>query len=134
MADRRLLGMDWNRFWDSTFWGRVKKVSARASIIAALVAIAWFSYTIWRDRSVVQSQPTPSQLGSSIVNLWTPTYVIGGCLILAAVVHLLAAFMSRRGLKKQLADVSETNETLTGDLNAAHVALGMDGKEEREGM
>lgn len=39
------------------------------------------------------------------MNLWTPTYVIGGCLILAALIHLLAAYMSRRKLKRQVAQL-----------------------------
>jgi hypothetical protein len=94
--------MDGNRFWDSPFWDKVKKLSALAGIVAAFVGSAWFAYTIWRDRSVGQPQPSSSQPGGSILSLWTPTYVIGGSLILAAVTHLLAAFMSRRILKKQI--------------------------------
>ncbi len=122
--------MDGNRFWDNPFWDRVKKLSALASIVAAVVAIAWFAYTIWRDRSAGQSQTTPSQPGGSFVNLWTPTYVIGGCLILAAVIHLLAAFMSRRSLKKQIAQLEEertSNSWLQTiairEANAIHVVV-----------
>src|SRR5437016_1335811 len=99
--------MDGNRFWDSPFWDKVKKLSALAGIVAAFVGSAWFAYTIWRDRSVGQPQPSSSQPGGSILSLWTPTYVIGGSLILAAVTHLLAAFMSRRILKKQITHLEE---------------------------
>src|SRR5260370_39704270 len=93
--------MDGNRFWDNPFWDRVKKLSALASIVAAVVAIAWFAYTIWRDRSAGQSQTTPSQPGGSFVNLWTPTYVIGGCLILAAVIYFFSGCVSPGSAKKQ---------------------------------
>jgi hypothetical protein len=99
--------MEDNRFWDSRFWDRVKKLSALASIIAAFAAIVGLAYTIWRDRSVGQPQPTSGQPGGFILSLWTPTYVIGGSLVLAAVIHLLAAFMSRRSLKKQITHLEE---------------------------
>jgi hypothetical protein len=102
--------MDWNPFWDSPFWDRVKKVAALGGIVSGLVALPWFVYTVWRDHSAVQS---PQPQGDSVVNLWTPTYVIGGTLLLAAILHLLAVLMSRRGLRKLLAMAKEDRKDVS---------------------
>ncbi len=87
--------MNWNRFWGSIFWDRAKKVSALAGIVAACVGIAWFVYTIRRDSAIGPPQSIPSEQGRFIANLWTPTFVIGGCVVLAALLHLLSALISR---------------------------------------
>lgn len=101
--------MGWDSFWESSLWERAKKIGALAGIGSFLVAVAWFSYTVWRDR-----QSTPNQ-GGSIVNLWTPTFVIGCCVVIAAMFHLTTAFVSRRNLKRTVADLTQQNTGLRSD-------------------
>ena len=55
---------------------------------------------------------------------WLPALIIGIGLLLAAVFNLVAAFMSRRTLKKQLDAAGKTIETLTRNMETASKSLG----------
>jgi uncharacterized integral membrane protein len=128
MSDRRLFGMDWEK---------VKKVALLCTIgaffvgiVGVVVALVWFGYSVWIQPPVPASS-LPGRWEFPPMKAWLPSLIIGIGLVLAAIFNVIAVFMSRHSLKKQLAtanaafaDASETNEKLAADLSSANLAIG----------
>ena len=104
-------------------WEKVKRLAALSNIAAFVLYVIWFAYTIWVASAPATNQSLPIYDRGIQVRNVVASIVIIGFLLSAAIINLLAAFMSRRKLKTQVAELTTTNEKLAKDLSTANSAF-----------
>lgn len=99
---------------------KLDKAAKLAGIGSFILGLVWFAYEVWSDYT---TQPDPSLPAPSyweaLMNRWLPSAIIGGCVVLAAILHLVAV-LKRRRIKRLTGDVAQLRSELIqakGDLD-----------------